>query len=187
MLKYTDLKKGAVFIMDGQPHEVLEYNFLKLHRGKPVVQTKVKNLKTGVITSRTFRQNEEFQEANLEKRKIKFIYSHGGEYVFSEPDAPQKRFKLKESVIGEAKKYLKSGINVDALIFQNEIINITIPIKMEFKVIEAEPNFKGDTAQAGTKSVKIETGAKIKTPMFINKGDIIQINTQQHQYVQRIK
>ncbi len=187
MLKYTDLKKGVVFIMEGHPYEVLEYNFLKLHRGKPVVQAKIKNLKTGAIISRTFRQNDEFEETELEKRKIKFIYSHRGEYVFSEIDNPRNRFNLKEEVVDEAKNYLKPGVEVDAIIFQDEIINIQLPIKMEFKVIESEPNFKGDTAQGGTKIVKIETGAKVKVPMFINKGDIIQINTQEHKYVQRVK
>lgn len=185
MLRYTDLKKGTVFIMDNYPWIVLESRLVKLQRQKPIVKAKVKNLKTGTTIEKTFTQADEFEEAEVETKKVKFLYGHRGKFVFIEND-PSKRIELKEDLIGENVKFLKKGAEVDLIIVHDEIIGIKLPIKMDFKVIEAPPSFKGDTAQGGTKIVTIETGAKINVPMFVEVGDIIRVNTEDGSYVERV-
>ncbi|MCD6271153.1 elongation factor P [bacterium] len=187
MLKYTDLKKGVIFLMDNQPFLVLESSLVKLQRQKPILRAKIKNLKTGAIITQSFTQADEFEEAEIEKKPLQFLYSHRGKFVFIEPQKPQNRIEFNEDFIGERWKYLKKGAQVNAIIINNQIVDIELPIKMEFKVIEAPPSFKGDTAQGGTKTVTIETGARINVPMFIEEGDIIRVNTQDGTYVERVK
>ncbi len=187
MLRYTDLKKGVVFLMDNNPWIVIESRLVKLQRQKPIVKAKIKNLKTGTTVEKTFTQADEFEEAEIETKKIKFLYSHRGKFVFIEDDDPSKRLELTEELIGENAKFLKKGAEVEAILIDDKIVGIKLPIKMDFKVIEAPPSFKGDTAQGGTKQVTIETGAKINVPMFIEEGDIIRINTQDGSYVERVQ
>ncbi len=197
MLNYNDLKPGTVFILEGQPYEVLEYNFLRKQQNKPVAQTKIKNLISGKVTSYTAHSNETFNEAEINYKKVKFLYGHPdrkssisngtsrSKFVFSELDNPAKRFELDESQVDDVKKFLKPNNFAEAMEFEGKIINIILPIKMDFKVIEAPPGIKGDTAQGGVKAVKIETGATINVPLFIEQGDIIRINTRSGEYVER--
>ncbi len=197
MLNYNDLKPGIIFILDDQPYQVLEYNFLRKQQRKPVAQTKIKNLISGKIISYTAHSNESFKEAEINYRKVKFLYGHPdrkssisngtsrSKFVFSELNNPVQRFELDESQIEDIKKFLKPDSSVEAVEFEGKIININLPIKMDFKVIEAPPGIKGDTAQGGVKAVKIETGAIINVPLFIGQGDIIRVNTQLGEYVER--
>jgi elongation factor P len=186
MLSYTDLKTGTVFILDKQPYQVLEYNFLRMQQRKPVAQTKIKNLITGKIISRNFQPSDSFEEASVTYKKVKFLYSHRNKFVFSEIDNPSQRFELGEEQISDLTKFLKANSQVDVMEFEEKIINVSLPIKMDFKVIEAPPGVKGNTAQGGSKVVKIETGAMINVPLFIEEGDIIKINTQSSEYVERV-
>ncbi len=185
MLNYNDLRTGTFFILDGQPYEVLEFNFLRMQQRKPVAQTKIKNLISGKVISRNFQPNETFEEAEIDYKKAKFLYSHREKFVFCEANNPSARFELPAESIGEAKKFLKPNSEIEIIAFEDKIITINLPIKMDFKVIEAPPAIRGNTAQGGTKVVTIETGAQINAPLFIEKGDIIRINTQTEQYVER--
>lgn len=186
MLNYNDLRPGTFFVLNGQPYQVLEFNFLRMQQRKPVAQTKIKNLINNKIIDRTFHQNETFEEAEIEKQKVKYLYSHRDLFFFCYENDPAKRFGLSQNQIGNASKYLKPNLLIEAIIFNEKIINISLPIKMDFEVIEAPPDIKGDTAQGGTKIVTLETGAKINAPLFIKQGDIIRINTQTGQYVERV-
>jgi elongation factor P len=115
-----------------------------------------------------------------------FIYASKGEYWFHEEGNPKNRFALNAEVVGEQGQFLKPNTRVETMIFKDKVIQVDIPIKMEFKVIEAPPSIKGNTAQGGTKTVTIEGGAKINAPLFINEGEMIRINTQTGQYVERV-
>ncbi|MFH0852509.1 MAG: elongation factor P [bacterium] len=187
MLNYNDLRPGTFFILDGQPYEVLEFSFLRMQQRKPVAQTKIKNLISGKIISRNFQPNETFEAADINYKDVKFLYAHRGKFVFSETKDPSKRFELEEQQIGQLHKFLKQNSEVEMIEFEGKIINTALPIKMEFKVIEAPPGIKGDTAQGGVKAVKIETGAMINTPFFIEEGDVIRINTQTGDYTERVE
>ncbi len=187
MLTYSELKPGTYVVLDGQPYVIMEYKFLRMQQRKPVAQTKVKNLATGKTVEKTFQQSDKIEEAEIEIKEIKFLYSNRGEFWFSEKDDPSKRFELEESLVGEIADLLKQNSIIDAMVFKDEIIGIKLPIKIDLKVAEAPPGLRGDTAQGGIKQVKVETGAVITTPLFINEGDIIRINTETKEYVERVK
>jgi len=187
MLSYADLKPGTIFILDSQPYQVLEFNFLRMQQRKPVVQTKIRNLITGKVISRNFQPSDSFEEAEIKYREVKFLYGHRGKFVFSEINDPSKRFEISEEQVGDLAKFLKPNSDVSVMEFEEKIININLPIKMDFKVIEAPPSIRGNTAQGGVKAVKIETGTLINVPLFIEQGDIIRINTQTGEYVERVR
>lgn len=187
MLTYNDLKKGTIFVLDGQPHQVLEYEFLRMQQRKPVAKTKIKNLITGKIVERNFHQNETFAEAEIEKQPLKFLYGHRGEYWFAQPSDPSKRFSLKEELIGDAARFLKQNTETTAVKFDDRIIRIELPIKLELKVKDAPPNERGNTAQGGTKMAILETGAQVNVPLFVNTGDVVRVNTETGEYVERVE
>jgi len=186
MLSYGDLRKGVIFVLDGQPYEVLESGFLRMQQRKAVMQTKIKNLVTGKIVDRNWQASDEFEEAEIERRNAAFIYQSRGEYWFNEEGNPKNRFALTEDQIGASAKFLKTGTVIVTMRFNEKVISVQLPVKMDFKVVEAPPSVKGNTAQGGNKAVEIEGGAKIAVPLFINTGDIIRVNTQTGEYVERV-
>lgn len=188
-ISYIDLKEGTIFTKndDPDPYEVLEYAFIRMQQRKPVVQLKIKNLISGKVQSYTAHQNESFYEAEIESSPVKFIYSHREEFWFTDPKDPKNRFALKEDVLGDAAHFLKPNTEIKAFKFNEKIINVEMPAKVDLKVTEAPPAIRGDTAQGGTKSVTLETGAKANVPLFINEGDIVRINTSSGLYVERVE
>jgi len=182
---YNDLKIGTAFIFEGAPYEVLEYGFVRMQQRKAVAQVKIKNLITGKIIERSFHQNETFEEAEIVKEPIKFLYSHRGQHWFK--DNVNKRFLLSLAVLDQTVQFLKAGAEVTAIKFKNQIIAVKPPIKVDLKVTEAPPGIRGDTAQGGTKTVLLETGAKINVPLFINTGDVIRVNTETGDYAERVE
>ncbi len=185
-LGVNELKPKTFFIFEGQPYEVLETHHLKMQQRRPVVQTRMRNIINGKTLERNFAQSDIFEEADIEQKDVKFLYAHRDEYWFSEINDPSKRFKLEQKVIGESYKYLKNNMTLNAIMFNGDIINIELPIKMDFKVIEAPPAIRGDTAQGGVKQVVIETKATVNVPLFIGEGDTIRINTETGEYVERM-
>ncbi len=187
MLTINDLKNGQFIILEGSPFEVLSVRHSHLGRGGANVQAKLRDLRTGKVFDRNFKPADKFEEVEIEKIKTQFIYSHRDEFWFAEISNPKNRFSLPLGIIGDYKDFLKSNLEITALKFEDEIINIELPIKVDYKVIEAPPGIKGDTAQGGTKSAVIETGAKVLVPLFVKEGDIIKINTQTGEYVERVE
>jgi elongation factor P len=194
MLSYTDLNKGILFILDGSPYEVIEVHFLRMQQRKAVVQTKIRNLMTGKVLDRNFQSSDSFEEAEIEKKSAVFIYKKPGrgadavdEYWFHEKGNPGNRFVLSGEILGDQGQFLKPNTEVATLMFNEKAIKATLPVKMEFEVIEAPPSIKGNTAQGGTKVVTLEGGAKIAAPLFVNQGDMIRINTVTGGYVERVE
>ena len=185
-LAYTDLTKGTLFVMDGSPYEVLESHFLRMQQRKAVVQTRIRNLITGKILDRNFQPSDSFDEAEIEKKNAVFIYVSKDQYWFHEEGNSKNRFFLEDELLGDRGKFLKPNIKVTTWLFNEKVIRIELPVKMDFKVIEAPPSIKGNTAQGGTKSVTIEGGAKINAPLFINEGDTVRVNTETGLYVERV-
>ncbi len=186
MLSYTDLKPGVIFIYQKQPFLVISSQSLKMQQRRPVMQTKMKSLTTGKVIENNFQQSDTFEEADITKKKVKFLYANKGEYWFSEENDPSKRFNLAEDILGEIAKFLKTNTLVEAMLWNEDVITITIPVKMEFKVKEAPPSIRGNTVTGGMKQVTLETGAIINTPLFINEGDMIKVNTETGEYVERV-
>jgi len=186
MLNYNELKPGEYIVIDGQPYVVLEFNFLRMQQRKPVVQTKIKNLITGKIIERSFQQSDKFEEAEITTKPIKYLYNHKQEFWFCSENNPSDRFKIEEKMIGDSADLMKLNLIIEANIFNDKIISIKLPVKVELKVVEAPPATKGNTAQGGTKQVKLETGAFINAPLFVKEGDVLKINTATKEYVERI-
>jgi len=187
MLTHSDLRKGARFIMDGLPYEILESMPLKKAQRRVVIQTRIKNLITGEVLERNFHQGDVFEEAELEKLQAKFLYFHKDKYFFCETKNSSKRFELLKEQIGSAVKFLKPNEIVQALVFDEKIISISLPIKVELKVTEAPPGVKGDSAQGGTKIVILESGAQVSVPLFVNQDDVIEVNTETGEYTRRVE
>ena len=186
MINYNEIKLGKIIELDGEPFEVLDSNFAKKNRQKPVNQVKLKNLISGSVIEKAFRQTDKIHEADISKKEIKYLYTNRGESMFCELDNPRERFPLSEILLDGKIDYLKENDAVEALIFNDEIIGITLPIKMDLTVTEAPPNFKGNTASGGDKVVVLETGLKVTTPMFIEVGDVIRVNTENNTYAERV-
>ena len=146
---------------------------------------------SGKVFPATFHVSDSADEADMEKREVTFLYHNKDEYWFCDPSDKSKRFKLDEMLLGNTVKFLKENSNVTALVWTNEdeeekIIKLSMPIKMEFKVKEAPPAVRGDTSKGGIKVIILENGAKLNAPMFINEGDIIRVNTETGDYVERV-
>lgn len=186
MLTINDLKAKVIVMIDGAPHQVLEAKHLHMGRGGSSLQTKIRNLVTGQVFSRNFKPADIFAEAEIEKRELTYLYGHRGAYVFSAPENPSQRFTLGEAEVGEVKLWLKPNAAVNAVFLDEELLSISVPIKMDFTVTDAPPGLKGDTASGATKTVTIETGAKIQTPLFVNAGDTIRVNTETGEYAERV-
>ncbi len=186
MLNYFDLRKGVQFILEGQPHEVLEFQQIIKAQDATVIRTKVKNLITGKIVDRTFHKGDSFEETESEKTRVKFIYANRGKYVFSYAGDPSKRFELGAEKIGDSAKFLVPNTILDGTVYEGQVIDVMLPIKVQLKVTEAAPGVKGNRAQSGTKAAKVETGATIQVPLFVEQGDTIEINTETGEYTRRI-
>lgn len=189
MLSYNELKVGTIFRRAGDPdpYKVLEYAFIRMQQRKPVAQLKIKNLVSGKVLPMTAHQNESFEEVEIEMVPVNFIYHRNGEYWFHEKGKPAARFKLTDDVVGDAGNFLKANTEVKAYRFGERVINIELPPKVDLRVTEAPPAVKGNTATGGTKTVTLETGGKVNVPLFVNEGDIVRINTQTGDYVERVE
>lgn len=186
MLSYTDLTKGTMFVMDRQPYIVLEYAFLRMQQRRPTSKVKARNLITGKTGEYTFQQSDSFEEADIEKKPLNYLYSHRGDYVFVDSNDPKNRIAFKEERIGEQAKYLKPDVTVTAYVFDEKIINIELPVKIDYEVKEAPPSFKGNTATGGSKTVILDNGLSLNVPMFVNQGDVIRVNTETGIYTERV-
>jgi elongation factor P len=185
MLGYFDLRNGIRFIYDGEPYEVLEFNQMKKAQREGIAQVKMKNMISGKVVERSFHENDSFEEADLQKLRAKYVYNHRDKFFFCQEQDPSKRFDLSVEQIGPGFKFLKQGMVIDALLFESNIISVSLPIKVQLKVTDAPPGIKGDRAQGGVKTVILETGAQINAPLFVETGDVIEINTETGEYTRR--
>jgi elongation factor P len=186
ILAYNEILAKKIIVYADEPCLVISHHVFRKQQRKPVNITKLKGLISGRMVENTFHVNETAQEADLEKKTVTFIYESKGEYWFHEQGDPSKRFTLSPDMIGDQVKFIKPKSELDALVFDEKVIGITVPIKVELMVKEAAPAVKGNTSSGATKEVTLETGAIVYVPMFINEGDIISINTESGQYTERV-
>ncbi len=184
MLGITDLKVGAIFKMDNVPYLVIASEHTKLGRGGAIMRTKIKNLFTGAVISRTFKGSEQFPEVDLERVKAQYLYHDDEHYYFMNKETYD-QFDLGKDIVGKTADFLKDGQDVEVMIFEDKPINVEVPIKVNYKVTYTEPGFKGNSQSTVLKPAKIETGAEIQVPLFINIGDIIIVDTRTGSYVER--
>jgi elongation factor P len=184
MLSITDLKVGTKLTLDNDPYVVLSYAQSKQGRGGSVVKTKIKNLKTGATIDKTFQGADRVDEAELSKKSATYLYNDNQTAFFMDNESYE-QFEIPLEKIGESKKFLVENSPTDVLFFQNEPINIELPIKMKFKVTSAPPAVKGNSQGTINKKVTLETGASIDAPLFVKEGDTIVVDTRDGSYVER--
>ena len=186
MLSYTEIKPGVLILLDTEPYEVLSTSgVVKKQRQKPHNTAKLRNVTSGSVVEKTFSQADKIEEAHIEKRDVVFVYANRGEVVFSDPKNPGERFSLPEELVAAQLPYLREKDVVVAKVFNDNIFGIDIPIKVVLTVAEAPPNIRGNTSAGGNKVVTLETGLTVTTPLFIEAGDQIRVNTQTGEYVER--
>ncbi|MDP3093335.1 MAG: elongation factor P [bacterium] len=185
MLGYFDLRRGIQFIYEGQPYEVLDFNQMKKAQREGIAQVKMRNLITGKVIEQGFHSSDHFEEADLQRLRAKYLYNHRGRFFFSEEKDSSKRLELSQEQVGQGSRFLKAGQVIDTIIFEEKIITVSLPIKVQLKVTEAPPGVQGDRAQGGVKSAVLETGASINVPLFIEEGDLIEVNTETGEYAKR--
>ena len=194
MLEYNEILPKKVILLEGEPYEVLDAHVFRKQMRKPVNQTKLRHLITGKVTEQAFHQAEKADEADLATKEVKYLYQNKGEYWFCSIKNPGDRFTLAADIVGTAGQFLKANTVVEAVVFTDpksddedgRIISVRVPIKVELLVKEAPPAVRGNTAQGGSKQIVLETGAVINAPLFINEGDLVRINTETGQYVERV-
>ncbi len=187
MLAYNEVRKGHVIVYEGSAYEILSADFLRMQQRKPVMKVKMRELASGKVKETSFQSSDEFEEAELDRIPSTFLYKGKGEFWFCEKGNPKNRFMLPETDLGLSAQFLKPNSEVTTVKFGEKIIGVQLPIKMEFLVTEAPPAIKGNTAQGGNKQVVLETGAMVNTPMFVNEGDVIRVNTETGEYVERVQ
>jgi elongation factor P len=186
MLNYNEVKPGVIITLEGEPYVCTWNNIMQKQQRRPVNQTKLRHLIKGNVIEYSFQQSDKLDEADIGSRELKYLYTNRGESWFSDPQNPKERIKFDEDFVAHALPYLRENDMVTGVTFEGNIVSIKLPIKVELKVVEAPPDVRGNTAQGGSKIVTLETGATITTPMFVKEGDVIRINTETGEYVERV-
>jgi elongation factor P len=184
MLGINEIKTGKNITLDGDPYVVLYHEHSKTGRAGAVLRTKIKNLATGAVLEKTFQGADKIGDADITKSKAQYLYREGKNFCFMDSESYD-QFSLPEEVLNSMAQYLVEGTEVTILNFDGNPINIEIPVKMTFRVMEAPPGIKGNTASAGDKVVILETGMKLTTPLFVKEGDQVVVNTEKGEYVSR--
>lgn len=184
MLSLNEIKLGKVLKMNNEPYIVVKAEHHKMGRGGAVLKTKLKNLLSGAVMEQTFQGNDKADEADVEKKPANYLYSDETFAYFMDNESFE-QFSLPLDQLGGQEKFLKEDTEVEVLYFQNQPMTVKLPIKMELKVVSAPPGVRGNSAGNVMKTIELETGAQIQAPMFINEGDIIRVNTENGEYVER--
>ncbi len=187
ILSYNEIVQKKVIEYNGEPYEVLSSHVFRMQQRKPVNQTKMKHLVSGKVIEISFHQNESMPEADIETINAQYLYTNKGESWFAEEGNPKNRFSFPEDAVHEKIQWLKANATVEVMLFKEKPVTIKIPVKVELRVTDAPPAVKGDTATGGSKLVTLESGAQINTPLFINEGDILRINTDTGEYNERVE
>ena len=186
MISVNEFKRGTVIKIDGELFAVLEYQHVKPARGGAFVRTKMRSLTRGSIIDKTFRGGEKVEDVRIENKQMQYLYDEGDSLVFMDTESYEQE-SIPKDFVGNIMDYIRESDMVDIAIYEGKPISIDPPTFVELKVTYAEPGVKGDTATNVTKPVKLETGAEVRVPLFVNEGDILKIDTRTGDYVERVK
>ncbi len=184
-LDTSQFRNGLKIELDGEPFTIVYFQHVKPGKGGAFVRTKVKNLRTGRVLDRRFRSGEKVEAADIEDRKMQYLYQDGEQLVFMDSESFD-QIPFTGEQVGDARKYLLENTTVDVLFWRGQPINIELPSFIEAAVSQCEPGMKGDTASGGTKPATLETGAIVQVPLFLKQGERIRVDTRTGQYVERV-
>ena len=186
MISVNDLKTGLTLQLDNGLWSVVEFLHVKPGKGAAFVRSKLKNVETGQVVEKTFRAGEKVAKAMLDRREMQYLYKEGSEFVMMDMESYE-QLQLTEDQVGDGIKYLKENMIVQVLMHGSRIIGVDIPAHVELEVVDTPPSEKGNTAQGGTKPATLETGAVVQIPFHILEGEVIRVNTETGEYVEKVK
>ena len=175
-LSINEIKSGVTILVDGDVYICLDAQHVKPGKGAAFVRARLRNMKTNSIQEKTFRGEEKIDSAFVEERKLQYQYSSGGLFHFMDTENFEE-IAISEEIVGDSAKLLKDNLEIQGYFFKGEAMSITLPNFIEFTIVETEPGVKGDSSKSGTKPAKVDTGATIQVPLFINLGDKIKVDT----------
>ncbi len=185
MIVANDLRSGVTFEMDGDLYVVVTFQHIKPGKGSPFVRLKIKNLDTGNIVEKTFRPEEKFEKAFLERKTMQYLYREGENFVFMDMETYEQVYLSKKEV-GGAVNFLKDNLELKVVFHKERPVSVDLPTFVELKITHTEPGIKGNTATTAMKPAILETGYKVNVPLFINEGDVIRIDTRTGAYLERV-
>ena len=181
----ADFRTGLTIETGGDLYSIIEFQHVKPGKGGAFVRTKLRNLRTGAVTDKTFRAGERMEQAMITRRPMQFLYRAGDEYVFMDTETFD-QIPLAEAAVGEGAKFLKPDAEVSVIGYEDETLGVEVPNTVDLVVAKTDPGLRGDTATGGTKPATLETGAVVNVPLFINEEDVIRVDTRTGLYVQRV-
>ncbi|KQL53574.1 elongation factor P [Heyndrickxia shackletonii] len=184
MISVNDFRTGLTIEVDGGIWRVMDFQHVKPGKGAAFVRSKLRNLRTGAIQEKTFRAGEKVEKAQIDNRRMQYLYANGDSHVFMDNETYE-QIELPTSSIEYELKFLKENMEVNIMMFQTETLGVELPNTVELTVTETEPGIKGDTASGGSKPATVETGLVVQVPFFVNEGDRLIINTSDGSYVSR--
>ena len=184
MISSNDFRNGVTLELDGSVYQVVEFQHVKPGKGSPFVRTKLKNILTGGVVDRTFNAGEKIPLARVEKREMQYLYNLDDDYTFMDSETFE-QLALKAEDIGDGVKFLKENMICSVVMYREASIGVELPNSVTLEIVETDPGFKGDTAAGGSKPAKLETGAVVKVPLFVETGEKIVVDTRTGQYVSR--
>ena len=185
MVSTNDIRPGQSILIEDSIYLILEYQHVKPGKGKAFVKTKLKNLSDGGILDKTFRADEDVEQAYIDKQLFQYLYRDNDEFIFMNKETYE-QFKIKDVLIGDNYLLLKENQDVTIQMYNNKPIDILLPATIELKVTKSEPAVKGDTATSSTKTVTCETGLEVSVPLFIEENEVIKIDTKNSTYITRV-
>ncbi|MBC8253619.1 MAG: elongation factor P [Ardenticatenia bacterium] len=185
MIDVNELRRGVSFELDGEIYKVIEYHHTKVARGAATIRVKLRNLRSGATLEKAFSSSDRVQDIRLDKRNVQFLYADGDLYHFMDTDTYEQPV-LSAKLLGDAIRYLTDNLTLTLLVYEGEPIEVELPTTVELEVVDAEPGYAGDTAQGVTKEVTVSTGLKVETPLFVQIGNVIRVDTRDDRYVTRV-
>ena len=182
----SEFKSGLKILIDGDPYVIVENEMVKPGKGQAFNRVRIRNLKTGRTIEKTFKSGDSVEGADVQDVDMQYLYGDGDFWYFMQPESFEQHTASKEAV-GDAAQWLKDGLECIVTLWNGQPLTVTPPAHVELKVVETDPGMKGDTVTGGTKPAKLETGAVVKVPLFINEGEVIRVDTRSAEYVARAK
>jgi len=184
MISGSELRKGITIELEGKLYQVIDYQHVKMKR-TALARVKLRDIRAGHTIERTFQSDEKFTRARLDFRGMQYLYNDGDLYYFMDEQSFE-QMPISASQLGDAVNYLKERMSLQVSSYKGELVGVELPITVELQVADTGPGFKGDTATAGSKPATLETGLTIQVPLFINKGDIVKVDTRNSSYLERV-
>jgi len=186
LIDTSDFRNGLSIIYDGEIYTIVEFQHVKPGKGGAFVRSKLKNVRSGAVTDKTWRAGEKMEQAVLERRPMQYLYSMDGGYYLMDMETYD-QISVDKSAFGDAVKYLKENQEVAALMHDGNVIGVELPFTVELAVTDTDPGVRGDTAAGGSKPATLETGAVVQVPFFVSIGDVIRVDTRTDAYLERVK